>query len=140
LLARMGFADLRTVDDLAEARCICAAGEADACLVVLPPAIPDEAPRLTADADAPGRGVGVPSLLIADALTPHLIESARSAGYAAVVARRVKQRLLYRRLGGLLQKPRRTWDRLRSAARWERVPNAAGEAGRRRGPPKRKLQ
>jgi hypothetical protein len=124
-LVRMGLAGVRTVDGFAEARTICEAGEADACLVVLPPAIPDETPCLTADTQAPGHGTRAPSLLLADVITPSLTKAARRAGYAAVAVVGMAPRMLYRRISGLLQDARRS---------------AAGDPGRRAAPKARRLR
>ena len=124
LLIRMGLGSVQTVHSLVEARRLCEAAEADACLVVLPAALPDEAPQ--AMAQAPGSAVGIPSLLLVEVITPYLAKSARDAGYAAVGRLRMPPRLLYRCIGGLLQKGRRSGDmaRRRRAANWLRQPNA----------------
>ncbi len=104
-LARMGLA-VRIVAALAEARQMCQADAVDACLVVLAPVVADEAPRVTVEAEAPGRAVGVPSLLLADVITPYLAKTARRSGYVAAVALGMPRRLLYRRLRALLQRAR----------------------------------
>ena len=105
---RMGLSSVRVVTGHAEAQQVCEGAGTDACLVVLPPEIPDEAPQLTADIAAPGGRAGVPSLLFANVVTPYLTKSARRSGYVAAVPLGIPSRLLYRRLGGLLQKARRS--------------------------------
>jgi two-component system, OmpR family, response regulator len=111
---RMGLSSVRVVAGHAEAQRVCDGAGTDACLVVLPPEIPDEAPQLTAEIAAPGGRTGVPSLLFADVVTPYLTKSARRSGYVAAVPLGIPSRLLYRRLGSLLQKARRS--AVRSAA------------------------
>src|SRR5215475_14612448 len=66
-LTRMGLAGVRLVSTPEEARQLCASDHFEACLAVLPPAVPDELPRWTAQTDSPGRKAGVPSLLLAEA-------------------------------------------------------------------------
>ncbi len=104
---RMGLSSVRVVSGHDEAQRMCDMAGTDACLVVLPPEIPDEAPQLTAETAAPGGRAGVPSLLFADVVTPYVTKSARRSGYVAAVPVGISSRLLYRRLGGLLQKARR---------------------------------
>src|SRR5215475_6046632 len=103
-LRRMRLADVLLVATPEEARRLCASNSADACLAVLPRAVPDEVPRWTAEADAPGRNAAVPSLLLAEAVTPYVAKSARNAGYVAAIPDDVPSRLLYRWIGALLQK------------------------------------
>ena len=107
-LERIGFADIHAIACLDRARQMCGAGLADACLVVLPRAIPDELAPWDALAPAPGRAAGVPSLLFAEVVTPDVARSARHSGYAAAMPLGVAPRRLYRLLGGLLQKARRS--------------------------------
>jgi len=107
-LTRMGVAGVRLVSSSDVAQQLCAAGSADACLVVLPRPVPDELPQWTAETEAPGCGAGVPSLLLADMVTPHVTKSARSAGYLAAISAHLPQRLLYRWIGALLQKRQQT--------------------------------
>jgi hypothetical protein len=103
-LTRMGLADVRLVATPEEARRLCAAEYVDACLAVLPRNIPDDVPHWTVEADAPGRDTGVPSLLLAEVVTPYAAKSARNAGYVAVIPTDIPPRLLYRWIGALLQK------------------------------------
>jgi hypothetical protein len=104
-IARMGIASVQRVRRFEEARRLCAAGEVDACLVVLPSAKPDEIPPWTADREAPGRGF-VPTLLLAEAVTPHIKTCVRIRGYAAAVPVALAPRMLYRCIGALLQSAR----------------------------------
>src|SRR5262249_61573585 len=90
-----------------QARQLCSAKRADACLVILPHAVRDEAPQWTAEPGAPGREVGIPSLLLAQVVPPYVARSAGGAGYVASVPADVSSRLLYRWMGALLQKQRR---------------------------------
>jgi hypothetical protein len=101
-LARMGMADICCVSEMTAAKALCDAGSVDACLVVLPRAVPDEKPSWDARSDAPGRG-RVPSLLFADAATPYVRRAAANAGYHAVIPADVSSRILYRCIGALLQ-------------------------------------
>jgi hypothetical protein len=103
----MGFADVRAVASLLEAQQLCEAGRADACLVVLPSAVPDELAPVSVEMTAPSCGTPACSLLLADVVTPYLRRAARRAGYGGVVATGMAPRLLYRRIGGMLQQSRR---------------------------------
>jgi hypothetical protein len=102
LLIRIGIADLCCVSEMAIAQSLCDAGAVDACLVVLPRAVPDDKPDWDASTNAPGRG-RVPSLLFAEAATPYVRRAAADAGYHAVIPVTVSSRMLYRRIGALLQ-------------------------------------
>lgn len=103
-LTRMGVSRVRLVANPDQARQLCASRGADACLVVLPRSIPDEAQQWTAETDAPGREAGVPSLLLAQVVTPYVTKSARRAGYVGSVPADVSSRRLYRWMGAMLQK------------------------------------
>ena len=105
-LTRMGLASVRLVANPDQARQLCATRNADACLVVLPRPVPDEAPPWTAETGAPGCEAGIPSLLLAQVVTPYVTKAARRAGYVASVPADVPSRLLYRWMGALLQKQR----------------------------------
>ena len=122
-LTRMGLAGVRLVANPDQARQLCTTKNADACLVVLPRAVPDEAPPWMAETGAPGREAGIPSLLLAQVVTPYVTKSARRAGYVASVPADVSSRLLYRWMGALLQKQRRAHDSANEQAR-PRVPLA----------------
>jgi hypothetical protein len=122
-LTRMGLAGVRLVASPDLARQVCTASGADACLVLLPRPVPDEAPQWTAETGAPGREAGIPSLLLAQVVTPYVTRSARRAGYVASVPADVSSRLLYRWMGALLQKQRR------------RAGEAMGKRARPRVPP-----
>ena len=106
-LTRMGLAGVSLVASPDQARKLCTAKGADACLVLLPRPVPDEVPQWTAETGAPGREAGIPSLLLAQVVTPYVSKSARRAGYVASVPADVSARLLYRWMGALLQKQRR---------------------------------
>ena len=116
-LTRMGLASVRLVANPDQARQLCTTKNADACLVVLPRPVPDELPQWTAETGAPGREAGIPSLLLAQVVTPYVSKSARRAGYVASVPADVSSRLLYRWMGALLQKQRRAHDNASERAR-----------------------
>jgi hypothetical protein len=109
-LRRMELGEITTVSRLDEARQLCRAGGIDACIVAM-----DHAPQVspTPENDAPGRGCGVPSLLIVAAVSPDLRKLARRAGYATAIPAAIPSRLLYRRIRAAMQhqraggKPRR---------------------------------
>lgn len=107
-LRRMGLATVLDVPGLEQARRLCESGRVDACLVVLPRPVPDELPPLRLETGAPGRGTNIPSLLIADAITPHLLKTAGRAGYIAAIPAGIAQRRFYRCIGALLQQSRRS--------------------------------
>jgi hypothetical protein len=126
LLSRMGIADVCCVSDMAAARARCDAGDIDACLVVLPRAVPDDNPGWDARTDAPGKG-RVPSLLIVEATTPYVLRAASDAGYHAVVPSVLSSRMLYRCLAALLQAGRRQGSRIAQPSRRPRTrPRRAG--------------
>ncbi|MPZ39078.1 MAG: hypothetical protein GEU95_13670 [Rhizobiales bacterium] len=106
LLSRMGMTDVCCVREMAAARARCEAGDIDACLVVLQRAVPDDNPGWDARTDAPGKGY-IPSLLIAEAVTPYVLRAAADAGYHAVIPSALSSRMLYRCIGALLQAGRR---------------------------------
>ena len=117
-LRRFRVAGVTTVTGLDEAQRLCNAGDADVCLVAHEEAVIDARPR--PEAEAPGRHAGVPSLMIVQAVTPYLRKEARRAGYAATVPAGIAPRLLYRRIGAVLQR--------RRAARRRHLRPAAGIA------------
>jgi hypothetical protein len=100
-LRRMEAAMVTAVNGLEEARQLCQLGCADACLVAIDSAIPDGVP-VTAS-DAPGRFCGIPALMVAAVITPHLRRTARQCGYLAAVSAALPPRMLYRRIGAALQ-------------------------------------
>jgi hypothetical protein len=110
-LRRMGLAVVHDLSDIEQARLLCSSGRVNACLVVLPRPVPDQVPSLQLETGAPGRGTGIPSLLIADVLTPHLLKTAGRAGYIAAIPADITPRMLYRCIGALLQQSRRVADR-----------------------------
>ena len=118
-LRRMDVAQVTAVADLEEARRLCRAGNADACLVAIDLRLPDDA--LTAEGDAPGRFRGVPALIVAPVVTPHLCRMARRCGYRAAVSATIPPRLLYRRIGVVLQGRRGVRRLQRTAAGIQRV-------------------
>lgn len=103
-LRRMDVAQVTSVDTVEQARLICEAGDTDACIVACEDAVPDRVPQ--GAADAPGRGCGVPSLMVVPGVTPYLRAQARRCGYLAAVPAAIAPRMLYRRIGGALQRRR----------------------------------
>lgn len=103
-LRRMDVARVTAVPGVEEARALCIPGGADMCIVVFDEAATDAAPR--AVNDAPGRGGGVPSLIVVPAVTPFMRKAARRGGYLAAVPAGIAPRMLYRRIGGALQQRR----------------------------------
>jgi hypothetical protein len=112
-LRRMDVAQVTSVDTIEQARLVCKAGDADACIVACEDAVPDGVPQ--GAADAPGRSCGVPSLMLVPSVTPYLRAKARRCGYLAAVPATIAPRMLYRRIGGALQ-------RRRAARRARRIP------------------
>lgn len=109
-LRRMDVAQVTEVAGHEEARGLCRAGGTDACIVLLDDTAPDAKP--TAETEAPGRGSGVPSLMMAPSDSPYMRKMARRGGYMAVVPASIEPRMLYRRIGAALQRrraARRQW-------------------------------
>jgi hypothetical protein len=142
-LNRMGIAEVFCVSEMIAARTLCDAGGIDACLVVLPRALPDDKPDWDAKTDAPGRG-RVPALLFAEAATPYVRRSAADAGYHAVIPIAVSSRMLYRCIGALLQAGRRQGRAARAGRRLRARSRGIGGlrvlSGETFGPGKLKLQ
>ena len=113
-LRRMDVARVTAVAGLDEARTMCERGGTDACIVAYDDALPDAAPA--AEKDAPGRGSGVPSLMMVPAVTPYLRKTARRRGYLAAVPVTIAPRMLYRRIGAALQWRRAARRRSRAPA------------------------
>jgi hypothetical protein len=103
LLHRMDLPQVRLVASTAEAHSLCAAGEADACLVAIHNFQIEDVPARTVEELAPSAS----AILLADVVTPYVARTARRSGYAGVAALGVAPRLLYRLLCGALQKGRR---------------------------------
>jgi hypothetical protein len=96
-LRRMEVAQVTAVAGLEEARLLCQSGNADACLVAVDAPVPDAVPAK--ESDTPGRWCGVPALMLAPVVTPHLRQAARRRGYLAAISATTPPRMLYRRLG-----------------------------------------
>jgi len=104
-LQRMAIGRVTTTAGMEDARDLCRAGGVDVCLVANGDAAPDAVPETLAD--APGRLFGVPTLIVRPVVTPHLRAAARRRGYAAVLPAKIAPRMLYRRIGAVLQARRR---------------------------------
>ena len=118
-LRRMEVAQVTAVAGLEEARLLCQSGNADACLVAVDAPVPDAVPAK--ESDTPGRWCGVPALMLAPVVTPHLRPAARRRGYLAAISATTPPRMLYRRLGAALQ-GRHT---VRREPRWLALPMAS---------------
>lgn len=103
-LRRMDVAQVTSVDTIEQARLVCKSGDADACIVACEDVVPDGVPQ--GAADAPGRACGVPSIMVVPSVTPYLRAMARRCGYLAAVPAAIAPRMLYRRIGGALQRRR----------------------------------
>jgi hypothetical protein len=125
MIGRMGFASVRAVRCLDAARGLCAAGDIDACVVFLPRSVPDESLPWTEQDDAPGSD-RIPSLLLAEVVTPYIAACARKAGYSAVASLSVPPRVLYRCIRALLQLARQ------ADAGGERAPSGSQTSRARR--------
>lgn len=100
-LRRMAIGRVTAVTGIEEARHLCRAGGIDACLVVICDAVLDAMPE--ALAAAPGQPFGIPTLIVAPVVTPYLRKRAWLCGYRAVLPARIAPRMLYRRIGAVLQ-------------------------------------
>jgi hypothetical protein len=103
-LRRMNVAQITSADGIEEARAICQAGGADACIVSLGDVVPDAIPVV--EGDAPGRQYGVPSLMLVPTVTPYLRQAARRCGYLTPMPAAIPARMFYRRVGAALQQRR----------------------------------
>ena len=124
-LRRMEVATVIAVSGLEEARQLCQSGCADACLVAIDGAIPDGVP--VTEGDAPGRFCGVPALMVAPIITPHLRRTARQHGYLAALSTTIPPRMLYRRIGAALQRRRRPARMNPRQVSWPTVPFSVPE-------------
>jgi hypothetical protein len=104
-LRRMAIGRVTVVTRIEEAGHLCRAGGVDACLLVMGDTVPDAVSE--ALLEAPGQSVGVPTLIVAPVVTPHLRKTARLCGYRAVLPARIAPRMLYRRISAVLQGRRR---------------------------------
>jgi hypothetical protein len=107
MLGQLDLTQVSVVPHIEEARRLCQAGAADACLLVVRNFGADEHSAMNLELTAPGRESGVPSLLLADVVTPYVAQAARRSGYLSAVPMTMTPRLLYRRISALLQKSRR---------------------------------
>jgi hypothetical protein len=107
VLRGMEFAEITVVEGVEEASRLCAAGAADACLLLMRDFRPDEPLPLADGAAAPGRDSGIPSLLLAEVVTPYVSRLARRSGYVRAIAMTTSAQLLYRTISAALQHARR---------------------------------
>ena len=101
-LCRVGVARASLVTEIEQARRLCLAGGPDLCLVVVDDWAIDAQPVY--DLVAPGGECGVPSLLLAHAVTPYMRQMARRCGYRAAIPVAIAPRMLARRIGAALQR------------------------------------
>jgi hypothetical protein len=104
-LRRMAIGRVTMAAGIEEARRLCCASHVDACLVVIGDAVPDAASQVLVE--APGQLFGIPTVIVAPAVTPYLRKAARLSGYAGVLPAKIAPRMLYRRIGAVLQGRRR---------------------------------
>lgn len=108
-LRRMAVARVTEVPGLAEARALCQRGDVHACIVVSDELSFGWSFGLDLDraspaiADAPGRGSGVPSMIMVPAVTAYVCKTARRDGYMAALPANIAASVLYRRIGAALQ-------------------------------------
>jgi hypothetical protein len=107
MLDELDLHQVSIVPHIEEARRLCQQGAADACLLVVRNFVADEISAQNLELLAPGCGSGVPSLLLADVVTPYVAQAARRSGYLSAVPITTTPRVLYRRISALLQKSRR---------------------------------
>ncbi len=107
MLDELDLHQVSVVPHIEEARRLCQQGAADACLLVVHNFVADELSARNLERLAPGCDSGVPSLLLADVVTPYVAQAARRSGYLSAVPITNTPRLLYRRISALLQKSRR---------------------------------
>lgn len=100
-LRRMMIGQVTAVAGLDEVRRVCRAGGVDACLVVIGDAVPDAIAE--PHGVAPGHSCGIPTLVFAPVVTPHLRRTARRCGYLAALPARIPPRMLYRRISAAVQ-------------------------------------
>lgn len=103
LLSRVNLSRVTVVPSLEQARTLCMAGSVDACVVIVRNFMVDTPQAHSIETAAPP----VPSVVLADVVTPDVRRAARQAGYAGVGAIQMQPRALYRLIGGALQKSRR---------------------------------
>lgn len=103
MLQRVELPQVTVVESAEEARRMCDAGRADACVVSVRNYLLEEPAQVTAETTAPA----APSVLLADIVTPDITRTARRSGYASAVPVNVAPRMLYRLIGAAMQKARR---------------------------------
>ncbi|MDB5600202.1 MAG: hypothetical protein JWN71_2246 [Xanthobacteraceae bacterium] len=103
MLQRVELPQVTVVECAEEARRMCDAGGADACVVSVRNYLLEEPAKVTAETAAPA----APSVLLADIVTADVTRTARRSGYASAVPVSVTPRLLYRLIGAAMQKARR---------------------------------
>lgn len=103
MLQRVELPQVTVVESAEEARRMCDAGGADACVVSVRNYLLEEPAKVTAETVAPA----APSVLLADIVTPDITRTARRSGYASAVPVNVAPRMLYRLIGAAMQKARR---------------------------------
>jgi hypothetical protein len=82
-LRRMKLGEIITATNVDDARELCRGGGIDACIVTVDDTVLDARPSVPGD--APGRGCGLPTLMLVAAVSPALRKLARRAGYVAAI-------------------------------------------------------
>jgi DNA-binding NtrC family response regulator len=110
-LERLGMSNVLPAESFDEAHRIGAAGAPHLCIVDprhLPRPVSSPIPQIPVN---PFHSAGTPGILIAEDASRETVRAAIAAGYGAVIALPVIPRLLYRRIGSILQRARRTGRR-----------------------------
>jgi hypothetical protein len=107
-LSELGLSQVLPAASLSEARGHGSDGPVDLCVVDPRGLVDGAADTRTKILPNPFEASGTPAILIAEDTVRATLETAASAGYHVVLGLPVVPRLLYRRIGSILQKARRT--------------------------------
>ena len=106
-LAELGLSQVLPAANLSEARRLGSEGPVDLCIVDSRSLVDGSTGSQAKIAPNPFDAFGTPAILIAEDTMRATLEAAAAAGYRAVLGLPVVPRLLYRRIGSILQKVRR---------------------------------
>lgn len=104
-LAELGLTQVVPAGSVKEARGLAAERPLDLCVVDPRALDPDSRTKVFPN---PFHRDGTPAVLLATDTSVKMLEAATAAGYRAVIRMPATPRLLYRRIGSILQKARRT--------------------------------